>query len=54
MGGSLRLAWCAAGRQFDLVVLQDMLDHRTGASLTERVYELLAPGGQAVFYENNP
>lgn len=43
-----------AGRQFDLVVLQDMLDHRTCAWLTERVYELLAPGGQAVFYESNP
>jgi len=43
-----------AGRQFDLVVLQDMLDHRTCAWLTERIHELLIPSGQVLFYESNP
>jgi dolichol-phosphate mannosyltransferase len=43
-----------AGRQFDLVVSQDMLDQRTCAWLVEQIYELLVPGGQVLFYESNP
>jgi dolichol-phosphate mannosyltransferase len=43
-----------AGQQFDFIVLQDMLDHRTCAWLAERLYELLVPGGKVLFYESNP
>lgn len=43
-----------AGRQFDLVVSMDMLDRRTSSELLGFVHELLAPGGEMVFYESNP
>ena len=43
-----------AGRRFDYVVGIDLLDRDNSAWMLEHVYELLAPGGQAVFYESNP
>ncbi|MFL5576904.1 MAG: glycosyltransferase [Gemmatimonadaceae bacterium] len=43
-----------AGRRFDVVVAMDLLDRRNCAELLRQVYELLAPGGEAVFYESNP
>lgn len=43
-----------AGRQFDCVVAMDLLDRTTSSELLEKVYELLAPGGEMVFYESNP
>ena len=42
------------GRQFDCIVAMDMLDRRTSSSLLGFVYDLLAPGGEMVFYESNP
>ena len=43
-----------AGRHFDCVVALDLLDARSSAWLLQQVYDLLAPGGQVVFYESNP
>ncbi|PZR72368.1 MAG: glycosyl transferase family 2 [Chthoniobacterales bacterium] len=43
-----------AGRKFDYVVAMDLLDRTTSSELLELVYELLAPGGEIVFYESNP
>ena len=43
-----------AGREFDFVVAFDLLDTRNSAWLLQQVYDLLAPGGQVVFYESNP
>ena len=43
-----------AGRSFDCVVALDLLDARNSAWLLQQVYELLAPGGQVIFYESNP
>lgn len=42
------------GRKFDFVVALDMLDRRSGTWLLSRIYDLLAPGGQVLFYESNP
>lgn len=42
------------GRQFDCVVGLDLLDARNCAAVLAQVHELLAPGGQAVFFESNP
>lgn len=42
------------GRRFDCVVALDLLDARHSAWLLQHVHELLAPGGQVVFYESNP
>jgi dolichol-phosphate mannosyltransferase len=39
---------------FDFVVAQDMLDRRNSAWLLQRLYSLLIPGGQVLFYESNP
>lgn len=41
-------------RQFDYIVCMDFLDQRNSAWFLQRVYELLAPGGQVLFYESNP
>lgn len=41
-------------RQFDYVVADDMLDSHHHAALLFRVFDLLRPGGQVVFYESNP
>jgi SAM-dependent methyltransferase len=43
-----------AGRRFDYVVGMDLLDGRNSAWLLSAVYDLLEPGGQAIFYESNP
>ena len=42
------------GRKFDFVVAHDLLDKRSGTWLLSEVYDLLAPGGQVLFYESNP
>jgi len=41
-------------RRFDFIVAMDLLDRRNCAWLLRRVYELLKPGGQVLFYESNP
>jgi dolichol-phosphate mannosyltransferase len=43
-----------ADRRFDFVVAMDLLDKRNCAWFLSNVYQLLAPGGQVVFYESNP
>jgi dolichol-phosphate mannosyltransferase len=43
-----------AGRRFDCIIGMDLLDRTTSSQLLEIVYELLAPGGEMVFYESNP
>ena len=43
-----------AGRRFDCVVAMDLLDRSTAPELLEIVHDLLAPGGEVVFYESNP
>lgn len=43
-----------AGRRFDCIVAMDLLDRSTSSELPEIVYDLLAPGGEMVFYESNP
>lgn len=43
-----------ADRTFDFVVSMDLLDRANSAWLLQRVYDLLTPGGQVVFYESNP
>ena len=43
-----------SGKQFDFVVAMDMLDKDNCAEVLKIVYDLLKPGGQAVFYESNP
>ncbi len=42
------------GKQFDFVVAMDMLDKDNCAEVLKIVYDVLKPGGQAVFYESNP
>jgi dolichol-phosphate mannosyltransferase len=42
------------GRKFDFVIAHDLLDRRSGAWLLNWIYDLLAPGGQVLFYETNP
>lgn len=43
-----------AGRTFDYIVGMDLLDRRNAPWLLAHVHDLLAPGGQVVFYESNP
>ena len=43
-----------AGRTFDCVVGLDLLDARDCAAVLGVVHDLLAPGGQIVFFESNP
>ncbi len=43
-----------AGRRFDCIVALDLLDARNSSWLLQQVYDLLAPGGQVIFYESNP
>ena len=43
-----------AGCRFDCVVAMDLLDRSTAPELLEIVHDLLAPGGEFVFYESNP
>jgi dolichol-phosphate mannosyltransferase len=42
------------GRTFDLVVAIDLMDERNCAPLLQLIFQLLAPGGQVIFYESNP
>jgi dolichol-phosphate mannosyltransferase len=39
---------------FDFIVAQDLLDRRNSAWLLQRLYILLLPGGEVLFYESNP
>lgn len=43
-----------AGRSFDRVVAMDLLDRRNSTWLLGHVHDLLAPSGEAVFFESNP
>ncbi|NJR24109.1 MAG: glycosyltransferase [Richelia sp. CSU_2_1] len=43
-----------AGRQFDFIVAMDLLDKGNCGWVLQKVYELLKPGGQVIFYETNP
>ncbi|MBK5186779.1 MAG: glycosyltransferase [Gemmatimonadaceae bacterium] len=42
------------GRHFDFVVGMDLLDSRTASEMLQHVHELLAPGGEVVFFDSNP
>ncbi len=42
------------GRCFDFVVAMDLLDRGNCASILQRTFELLKPGGQVLFYQSNP
>lgn len=42
------------GRKFDFVIAHDMLDRQSGSWVLTQIYDLLAPGGQVLFYETNP
>src|SRR4051794_21943516 len=42
------------GRLFDCIVAMDLLDRTNSSELLQVVHELLAPGGEMVFYESNP
>jgi dolichol-phosphate mannosyltransferase len=42
------------GRQFDCIVAMDLLDKESSSELLSIVHELLAPGGEMIFYESNP
>ncbi|MEG3929938.1 MULTISPECIES: glycosyltransferase [unclassified Microcoleus] len=42
------------GRHFDLIVAMDLLDKRNSGWFLQKVYELLNPGGQVIFYDSNP
>ena len=41
-------------RRFDYVVAMDLLDRANSSELLQIVHELLAPGGEMLFYESNP
>ena len=41
-------------RKFDFVVVQDLLDRRSGIWFLQAIYNLLEPGGQVLFFESNP
>jgi dolichol-phosphate mannosyltransferase len=42
------------GRQFDFVVVMELLDAENCATLLQDIYEYLKPGGQILFYQTNP
>jgi len=41
-------------RQFDFIFAMDLLDRRNCAWFLQKIYSLLKPGGEVVFYESNP
>ena len=41
-------------RQFNYVVLQNILDQEIAGAVLSGIYDLLAPGGRVVFFESNP
>jgi dolichol-phosphate mannosyltransferase len=43
-----------AGRRFDCIVAMDLLDRSSSSELLQIAHDLLAPGGEMVFYESNP
>ncbi|HEX2861324.1 MAG TPA: glycosyltransferase [Lacunisphaera sp.] len=43
-----------AGRQFDCIVMMDLLDRENCAELLGIVHGLLKPGGELITYESNP
>lgn len=43
-----------AGRHFDFIVAMDLLDKSNCVWFLQKVYDLLKPGGQVIFYESNP
>ncbi len=49
-----QLPGALAGRKFDCIVAMDLLDDQNSADLLQIVHDLLAPGGEVVFYESNP
>lgn len=42
------------GRSFDFIVAMDLLDKANNAWFLKKVFDLLKPGGQIIFYESNP
>jgi dolichol-phosphate mannosyltransferase len=42
------------GREFDCIVLMDLLERENSADLLSIVYDWLKPGGEVVTYESNP
>lgn len=42
------------GRRFDCIIAMDLLDRYTSSELLSVAYDLLAPGGELLFYESNP
>ena len=42
------------GRSFDFVIAMDLLDKSNNAWFLKKVFNLLKPGGQIIFYESNP
>ena len=42
------------GRTFDYIIAMDLLDRSNNAWFLSKVFSLLKPGGQIVFYESNP
>ena len=42
------------GKTFDYIIAMDILDKSNCSWILQNIYELLAPGGQVVFYESNP
>ena len=43
-----------SGRSFDCIVAMDLLDRSNSSDLLQIVHDLLAPGGEMMFYESNP
>ena len=43
-----------AGRQYNYIVLQNILDREAAGAVLAGIYDLLAPGGRVVFFESNP
>jgi hypothetical protein len=52
--GISALSGALHGRQFDYVIVMDLLDKRTISWFLRNIYALLKPGGQVLFYESNP
>ena len=42
------------GKTFNFIIVMDLLDSRTAGETLTLLYDLLAPGGQIVFFESNP
>jgi hypothetical protein len=42
------------GKEYDFIVVMDLLDKRNCGWFLQHIYDLLRPGGQVIFYESNP